>query len=108
MGSLPRPTPALIARHMRAYDAAPEGGLPDEAVGAVFRSFPTNDKRGPVLAKVAVLNSLYFTNILAVRDVALAIVEAQIDPLLGQGSPAVLTALSTYVIGGGGRKKLSL
>ena|ERR1043166_4005532 len=107
MGSLPRPTPALIARHMRAYDAAPEGGLPDEAVGAVFKCFPTNDQRGPVLAKVAVLNSLYFTNILAVRDVALAIVEARIDPLLGQGSPEVLPALSTYVIGGRRRNNFS-
>ncbi len=69
-------------------------------MNAVFKSFPTNDQRGPVLAKVAVLNSLYFTNILAVRDVALAIVEAHIDPLLGQGSPDVLIALSTFVIGG--------
>jgi len=104
---LPQPSPTLIARHIRAYEAEPAGGLPDEAVAAVFGSFPQNDHPGQVLAKVAVLNSLYFTNILAVREVALSIVNAQVDPMLDQGSPEVLRALATHTIRGRPRHNFS-
>ena len=97
---LPQPTPSLIARHMRAYDASPNGGVPDAAVRAVFSAFPANTDPGHVLAKVAVLNSLYSTNIFAVRDVALSIVNARIDPLLKLGSRDVHEALATQMVGG--------
>jgi hypothetical protein len=107
MKRLPKPTPTLIAKHMRAYNAEPTGGLPDEAVAAVFRSFPRNDHAGHVLAKVAVLNSLYFTNILAVRDVALSIVEACVDPMLDDGSPEVLPVLAEHLIRGRVRNNFS-
>lgn len=107
MTRLPQPTPALVAKHMRAYEAEPAGGLPDEAVAAVFRAFPQNDQTGLVLAKVAVLNSLYSTNILAVRDVALSITNARIDPVLSQGSPDVLPLLAEHLIGGRLRNNFS-
>lgn len=100
MTKLPNPTPALIAKHLREYDRAPDGGVPDKAVRSVFGSFPRNDDPGHVLAKVAVLNAIYFTNILAIRDVADSIVGRRIDKLLKQGAPEVLTALAVHRIGG--------
>ncbi len=96
----PQPSPSLVARHMRAYEASPNGGVPDLAVAAVFRAFPKNTNPGHVLAKVAVLNSLYSTNILAVRDAATAIVNARVDPLVRRGSPQLIEVLGRLMIGG--------
>lgn len=87
--------------------AAPSGALPDSAVESVFSSFPKNDNPGHVLAKVAVLNSIYFTNIFALRDVALSIVRAKVDPQLDRGSPDVLLALAEQAIAGKARINFS-
>jgi len=92
---------------MRAYEASSSGGLPDRTITAVFKAFPRNTRPELVLAKVAVLNSLYFTNILALRDVARAIAQAAIDPLLKRGAPEVLDALAKHTVGGRTRNHFS-
>ena len=91
---------------MRAYEAEP-AGMSDEAVATVFQSFPRNDQPAWVLVKVAVLNSLYSTHIFAVRDVALSILDADVDPLLDQGSPDVLPVLAEHLIRGRRRNNFS-
>lgn len=92
---------------MRAHALDPAGSLVDTTIETVSGTFVGNTRIDHVLAKVVVLNSLYFTNILGVRDVAAGIVAAEVDPLFEAGKTEVLEILADHVIGGKARNHFS-
>lgn len=107
MKRLPDPSPDLIAAHMRAHDADQSSVQVDGTMSRVFRAFPRNVDVSDVLAKVVILNSLYFTNILGVRQVAVAIANSDVDTMLDQGNPEVLMTLAAHEMGGKPRHHFS-
>lgn len=92
---------------MRAHDADQSSTQVDGTMTRVFRAFPRNVDVSDVLTKVVVLNSLYFTNILGVRQVAVAIAEAAVDTMLDQRNPEVLMTLAAHEMGGKTRHHFS-
>lgn len=101
------PSPALISTYITQFEQDPATAASDQAVSKAFRSFPRNGRLEEILLKVAVLNSLYSTNIFALTKVAIHIYQLQIDNALAQHSLTVVDAIACIEFNGKRRRNYS-
>ena len=78
-----------------------ENGVTEKALADLFGAYPSNEDASHVLLKVAALNSLYATRILAVLKLAEHIVGlgAKLDAALVAGSPNAVEQIARIGIG---------
>lgn len=101
------PSPELISTYITKFEQDPATAASDQAVSKAFHAFPHNDRIEEVLLKVAVLNSLYSTNIFALTKVATHIYQLQIDNALAQHSLAIIEAIACIELNGKRRRNYS-
>jgi hypothetical protein len=82
--SIPRPSSDEVNKFLAKWR---DDGNADAESGLLklFKYLPANERVGDVLVKVAALNSIYSTQIYAIKRVAVGIVNAQIDTMLPMG-----------------------
>lgn len=96
---------ALIAPSAELVRAACEefnrDNLTEKALADLFGAYPTNEDAGHVLLKVAALNSLYATRILAVLKMAehIAGLGVELDAAMAAGSPDAVEQIAKISIG---------
>ena len=98
---LPRPTVEGVRAACDEFDR--ENSVTEAALAQLIRQFPHNFDESHVLLKVASVNSLYSTQIYAVRKVARHIVQLDIDPLLAEGSPDIVDRITAVAVGEDGK-----
>lgn len=101
------PTPVLINEYVIRFEQSPDISSSDQAISKAFHTFPHNDRLEEILLKVAVLNSLYSTNIFALTKVANHIHQLQIDSALAQHSLAVIEDIACIQFNGKRRRNYS-
>lgn len=94
---LAQPTPDLVNKYSKRFDDS-DAGLTDQALTRLIAAFPDNHDLPGVLAKDAIINSLYGTNIYAISDVARHICALNIDPKLAQGSLDVINDIAVITL----------
>jgi hypothetical protein len=104
---LPKPTVELIDSECDAFDKDPSTRLTEDALQLLLSHFPENVELTHILLKVATLNQLYGTNILAVEKVARHIAGLDIDPSLATGSPELVDRIAKITINGKERNNFS-
>jgi len=84
-----------------------ENALTERALTELFGQFPRNDNNAHILLKVVAVNSLYYTQILAVHDVARHIYEhgKDIDSALSAGSPEIVDTIAAVTIAATGKER---
>jgi hypothetical protein len=100
---LPTPTIELVKDLGRQYDS---NQLTDFALRRLFHLYPKNTEASQVLLKVAALNALYHTQILALETVALHIVSLDIDESLRIGDHGVVNRMAWVKIGRAGAEEV--
>jgi hypothetical protein len=77
-----------------------QNGILEQALEDLFRQYPHNVNNPHVLLKVAALNALYYTRILAVQDIARHIYERgrDVDSALALGSPEIVDTIARVTI----------
>jgi hypothetical protein len=101
------PTIELIAQSVQSFNLDSHAGWSDQAVSKVIAQWPLNSKKDEVLAKVAVLNALYSTNIYALHTLAEHIVGLDIDKRLDAGDIELVPEVARILIAGKKRCLLS-
>ena len=106
--ALPVPTADLVRTACREFDQ--ENQLVEEALGELFRQYPSNNNLPHVLLKVVALNGLYAAQILAVEEVARHIHRQapEIDAALHAGSLVIVDKIAKVAIKGKLRNNYSL
>lgn len=107
VSSIPKPTLDYVRQRLQAFNADPRYRAAEDAVSHVFSQWPRNEHIDQVLAKVAVLNSLYSTNIYGIYDVARHIVALSIDDRLLRGDQTLVPEIAHVEIGGKRRNNIS-
>jgi hypothetical protein len=87
---LERPTRELIEKHRREFEL--RNNAEEEAIRELCRIFPDNKDYKGVLLKSIVINELYSTQIIAIKNVAKHILELDIDERLRHGDAQVVFA----------------
>ena len=97
--TLPVPNAELVSKACDEFDR--ENDVTEKALAELFAAHPANDNPSHVLLKVAALNSLYATRILAVLKLATHIAGqgAAIDAALASGSPEAVDAVARLSTG---------
>ena len=97
--TLPVPNAELVSKACDEFDR--ENAVTEKALAELFAAYPGNDNPSHVLLKVAALNSLYATRILAVLKLATHIAGqgAAIDAALASGSPEAVDSVARLSIG---------
>lgn len=97
------PTEARISAACKKFDE--ENSVLEQALKELFGRFPRNDNNSHVLLKVAALNALYHTNILALEDVARHIHKhgGQVDSDLALGLPGIVDIIASVTISATGK-----
>jgi hypothetical protein len=102
---LKKPTKELVEKYRRQFE---QKNRPDEeAIKELFKIFPYNQDYKGVLLKSIVINELYSTQIIAIKNVARNIFELNIDVRLGQGDPQVVDQIAKLTINGKKRRNYS-
>lgn len=101
------PTPEYVRQRLPGFEAEPRVRDAELAVALVFSQHPLNTQVDAVLAKVAILNSLYSTSIYGLHAVAEHIVALDIDAHLVAGDVGVVDRIAQVTIGGRPRNVLS-
>lgn len=93
------PTVELVRAACEQFNR--ENGVTEKALADLFGAYPSNEDASHVLLKVAALNSLYATRILAVLKLAEHIVGlgAKLDAALVAGSPNAVEQIARIGIG---------
>ena len=94
--NLPPPTLKCVRSARDKFDE--ENQIVERALEEIFKKYPKNSDPSHVLIKVATLNSLYSTHIMAAVKVAEHIVNKNIDPCLESGDLNVINMISTITI----------
>jgi hypothetical protein len=99
------PTADRVSAACTEFDG--QNGVMEQALTELFRLLPHNDSNPHVLLKVAALDALYSTWILALRDVARHIFERceEVDSALALGSPEIVDTIAVVKIGATGEKR---
>jgi hypothetical protein len=94
-------------RVLAACNKFNEQDVVEQALTELFGRYPRNDSNPHVLLKVASLNALYHTNILALEDVARHIYERgrEVDSALALGSPEIVDTIAVITISATGKKR---
>jgi hypothetical protein len=104
---LPKPTVELVDAECDEFDKDPSTRLTEDALSLLLSHFPQNVELTHILLKVAVLNQLYGTNILAVEKVARHIADLNIDLLLVDESSEVVDLIANVSLNGKARNNFS-
>lgn len=93
------PTAELVRTACEDFER--ENSVTEKALADLFGAYPTNEDASHVLLKVAALNSLYATRILAVLKMAqhIAGLGAELDAALAAGSPDAVEQIARIGIG---------
>ena len=102
---LERPTKSLIEKYRREFEH--KNSADEEAIKEIFKIFPDNKVYKGVLLKSIVINTLYSTQIRAIKNVARNIFELDIDARLKQGDPQVVDQIAKLTISGKERRNYS-
>lgn len=96
--ALTAPNAELVRKACEEFDR--ENEITEKALSDLFAAYPANDNASHVLLKVAALNSLYATRILAVLKLAnhIAGLGAELDSVLATGSPDAIDAIGRVSI----------
>ena len=110
-GTLPpitRPSPAEVQKYLALWDEGSNAKL-DVALRTLFTTMPGNTDVGEVAVKLAALNGLYSTNILALFNVAAHIAGLGIDLRLakGEADPDLIEEIATVEFRGKTRRNYS-
>lgn len=98
---LPSPQPSQVKKYLRKWDTLEKYTAQEIAINKLFSStFPNNDKIEEVLAKVAILNDFYSTNIFSTYPVAKHIVDLKIDSRLKAGDLSLVPEIAKVDING--------
>ncbi len=97
------PTRELIEKYRKEFEN--KNNADEEAIKELFKIFPDNKDYKGVLLKSIVINSLYYTQIRAITNVAKHIVELNIDARLRQGDPEVVEQIASLTFKVKGRTK---
>lgn len=96
---IPNPTIDQVEIYLKKWDFLENYTAQEKAINKLFLStFPNNNKIDEVLAKVAILNDFYSTNIFSTYPVAKHIVELNIDERLAEGDLSVVQEIAEIVI----------
>ena len=105
MIGLEKPTRELIDKYRREFEL--RNNAEEEAIRELCKIFPDNKDYKGVLLKSIVINELYSTQIIAIRNVAKHILELDIDERLRQGDTQVVDQIARLTISGKERKNYS-
>lgn len=94
---LEEPTVALVSEEGAKFDD--ENRVVECALAELFRTFPHNTEPPEILLKVAAINQLYFTQVLAVETVAAHIADLKIDTALNAGLLELVNQIAKVHIG---------
>ena len=103
---LPLPTPALVRDANRRFDQERYGRV-DPVLRRIFSAHPKSRMFDEVLLKVALLNTLYNTRLLAVVAMADHIYALRPDGSLTAGDPALVDQIACLTVGGKQRRHYS-
>jgi hypothetical protein len=95
-----KPTPHLVNEYVTKFQADAEVSSSDKALVHLIDQFPNNTNREHVLLKVAVVNSLYGTNVWAIYNMAQHILDLKIDKRLEDGDPSLVTDIHCLTVKG--------
>lgn len=101
--ALRRPTANLVESACKEFER--DNYVVEKALDYLFKQIPKNVELHHVLLKVVTLNSLYSTQILAVRDVASHIHQhgAEVDAALTAGSSEIVDKIAKVTLAATGR-----
>jgi hypothetical protein len=102
---LERPTKHLIDKYRRQFEN--KNSADEVAIKELWKIFPDNKDYKGVLLKSIVLNTLYSTQIRAIKTVARNIFELDIDAQLRQGDPQAVEQIAKLTISGKERRNYS-
>ena len=102
---LETPTRQIIEKYRRQFEQ--KNRADEEAIEEILKIFPDNKDYKGVLLKSIVINTLYSTQIRAIKNVARHIFELDIDVGLKQGDPQVVDQIARLTIGGKERRNYS-
>ena len=87
-------TPHLVDHYLKAFSDDQRYFVADEAILALFQTFPNNVRLEDILLKTTVLNDLYGTNVYATFEMARHIHALDIDPHLAAHSTAIVDRIA--------------
>lgn len=93
---LKKPTKELVEKYRRQFEH--KNRADEDAIKELFKIFPDNKDYKGVLLKSIVINTLYSTQIGAIKNVARNIFELDIDARLIQGDPQVVDQIAKLTI----------
>jgi hypothetical protein len=99
---LNRPTKEFIEEYRRQFEH--KNSAEEAAIKELCKLFPGNKNYKGVLLKSIVINTLYATQIRAIKSVAKHIFELDIDARLRQGDPQVVDEIAKLTINGKERR----
>src|SRR5882672_10691795 len=102
---LKKPTKGLIEKYRRNFEH--KNNADEESIKGLFKIFPDNKDYKGVLLKSIVINTLYSTQIIAIKNVARNIFELDIDARLRQGDPRIVDQIAKLTINGKKRRNYS-
>jgi len=99
------PTEDRVLAACKKFDD--QNGVLEQGLTELFGRFPRNDSNPHVLLKVAALNALYYTRILALQDVARHIYQRgkEVDIALALGSSEIVDTIAVVEISATGRER---
>ena len=102
---LKEPTKELVEEYRRQFED--KNRADEEAIKELLKIFPDNTDYKAVLLKSIVINTLYSTQIRAIKNVARNIFELDIDAQVSQGDPQVVDQIAKLTISGKERRNYS-
>ena len=99
---LEKPTKQLIEKYGKQFEQ--KNSEDEEAIKELCKIFPGNKDYKGVLLKSIVINKLYSTQIIAIKNVARHIFDLDIDARLNQGDVQVVDQIAKLTINGKGRR----
>lgn len=102
-----QPTKELVWEYVARFDRDPNLQAADRALKAVFSRWPQNVEPSEVLMKVALVNALYSTNLLAIFPMAAQIRRLDIDRDLSAGNLDLVDQIARLELENGSRRHYS-
>jgi len=99
---IPTPCATEVEKYLERWNTLESYVLQESSLEKLFvKAFPKNTDADEVLAKVAVLNDFYSTNIFKTYNVAMHIICLDIDERLEQGDETLVNDIAVVDVGNG-------
>jgi hypothetical protein len=102
-----QPTPNNVRTVIERFRNDRAASLSDQTLSMIVNLYPANIDVREVLAKVALVNSLYSTHILGIVELAFHIVRCNIDDAFARGSNEAINSIMESKFNGVARQNLS-